>query len=111
MEATANGETITQGLRVGITDVNDNDPTFPNQYYYATVDEGATTTNIKTISATDADGTFTAAYALTNDFGKFALASSSTGQINVNTAIDLDNATNDAGSYTIEVSRSPILLL
>ena len=97
----------TRDLQVGITDVNDNDPVFAQEHYTGvTVTEGATSTNIITFTTSDADSTFTAAYAISsgNSGGFFAFNGGTPNQLDVSSAIDLDSPTSDPAEYILVVT-------
>ncbi|WAR26920.1 FAT4-like protein [Mya arenaria] len=97
-------------VRVGLVDVNDNTPTFAQNVYTVSIPETtAATTSLLTLTATDDDVTAAAltftletssspsAYA-----SKFELDSTTTNQLNLLAAVDLD--VGDASSYILVVS-------
>ncbi|WAR26918.1 FAT1-like protein, partial [Mya arenaria] len=97
-------------VRVGLVDVNDNTPTFAQNVYTVSIPETtAATTSLLTLTATDDDVTAAAltftletssspsAYA-----SKFELDSTTTNQLNLLAAVDLDAG--DASSYILVVS-------
>ena len=95
-------ENITRVIRVGLVDINDNDPQLSVFYDTTTTEGDAVNTGIMTFSPSDDDET-AASYTYSIDSGdtnsNFKMASN---EIQVNTVIDLDAG--DAASYTLEIS-------
>jgi hypothetical protein len=98
---------VTETLRVGITDINDNNPAFNPQSYTASVTEGAaSSTSVVTLTASDVDSSFSPTYTIFsgNSAGFFTLNAGTANQIDLANVIDLDSPTSDAASYTLVVT-------
>ena len=97
---------ITRGVRIGITDFNDQNPVFSQSVYDVTTDEGAAVdTSVLQLSATDPDSgitpVFTYAISGGNTAGKYRVDGDI---LEINSIIDLDTGVGDSAEYELTVT-------
>ncbi|XP_046548571.1 LOW QUALITY PROTEIN: protocadherin Fat 4-like [Haliotis rubra] len=94
-------------LTINIVDFNDNAPVFTASSLTGSIPEDSPAgTSILTLNASDADATSTLTFSVASGDvvpPKFEFSSTTNGQLQLSSPIDLDQPTNDAGYYTLTV--------